>query len=508
MSDIPKAQRHSYLVLVLVSFGVFVAADDLTVVSTLLPQMIFDFEIPVPTGLDDAAWIVSAYLIACIVIMPFMGRVSDIYGRRRVYLVSLGLFAFGSVFVPLVQDLRLLIVFRAVQALGGGAMVPVAMAIVGDLFQEGHRPLAMGVLVAVDTAGWIFGPLYGAFLVRYLDWRWQFYINIPASILAAVTAFWALRGLPQTRRRASLDIPGALLLMGGLVALNVALSYSGGRAATGPSFDFDAPPPTSRFVLPLLGLSALLFALFAALERRVSQPLIELRMLRRPNFAAACAVNFLVGFSLIIAMVDVPLFINTILAEGSTIDEVLRLGAVRSGRVLAVLTGSMSLASLLGGWLCGRFGYRLPTALGLLVAAGGFGLMGSTWAPGMRYGPMAVHLALAGLGFGLVTTLLSTAVIDAVGETQRGVASGLVVILRLVGMSVGLSLLTAWGLKRFEQLSSGYSVAELGGVLLDLTAQVLDETFLAAGGALLLAVPLALSLRHRLKPVMEEAQRL
>ncbi len=495
-------RRHSYLVLILVSFGVFVAADDLTVVSTLLPQMIFDFEIPIPAGLDDAAWIVSAYLIAYIVTMPFMGRVSDIFGRRRVYLASLGVFAFGSIFVPLVQDLRLLILFRAVQALGGGAMVPVAMAIVGDLFDEARRPLAMGVLVAVDTAGWIFGPLYGAFLVRYLDWRWQFYINIPASLLAAITAYWALRNLRQTRRRVRLDIPGALLLMGGLVALNVALSFSGGRAATGPSFDFNAPPPTSRLVVPLLGLSVLLFGLFVALERRAAQPLIELHMLGRPNFAVACTINFLVGLALIIAMVDVPLFINTVLAKGSTVDEVLRQAAVRSGQVLAVMTGTMSLASVLGGWLCGRFGYRLPTVLGLPIAAAGFGLMG-TWSPGVSYGSMTAHLALAGLGFGLVTTSLSTAVIDAVDETQRGIASGLVVILRLIGMSVGLSLLTAWGLKRFEQLSSPYSISELGDVLLDLTAQVLDETFLIAGGVLLLTVPVALALKHRLRQAMQ-----
>lgn len=492
------APRRPYLVLLLISFGVFIAADDLTVVSTLLPQMIFDFEIPVPTGLDDAAWIVSAYLIAYIVAMPFMGRVSDIYGRRKVYLTSLGLFAFGSVFVPLVQDLPLLIVFRAVQALGGGAMIPVAMAIVGDLFPGERRPLAMGLLVAVDTAGWIFGPLYGAVLVRYLDWRWQFYINVPASLLAAVAAYLALRELPQSRRRVSLDIPGALLLMAGLVALNVALSYSGGQATTGPSFEFGAPPPTTRLVLPLLGLAVLLFVLFAAVERRVSQPLIELDMLRRPNFAAACAVNFLVGFALIIAMVDVPLFINTVLAKGSTVDEIVRLAAMQSGQVLAVLTATMSLASVLGGWLCGRLGYRLPAVLGLLIAAAGFGLMG-TWPPDMPYGPMAIHLALAGLGFGLVTSPLSTSIIDAVDETQRGIASGLVVILRLIGMSVGLSLLTAWGLKRFEQLSSGYSIAELGGVILNLTAQVLDETFLIAGGVLMLSIPVALSLRGRLQ---------
>ncbi len=490
------AQRRPYLALLLVSFGVFVAADDLTVVSTLLPQMIVDFEIPVPTGLDDAAWIVSAYLIAYIVTMPFMGRVSDIYGRWKVYLVSLALFALGSLFVPLVESLPWLIAFRAVQALGGGAMVPVAMAIVGDVFLDERRPLAMGVLVAVDTAGWIFGPLYGAFLVRYLDWRWQFYINIPASILAAATAYWALRDLPQPKKQVTLDIPGALLLMAGLAALNGALSYSGGRAATGPSFDFTAPPPATRIALPLLGLAALLLGLFLLLERRTAHPLVELNMLRRPNFAVACAINFMVGFTLIIAMVDVPLFINTILAAGSSVDEMVRLAAVRSGQVLAAMTGAMSLSALLGGWLCHKLGYRAPTILGLLVGASGLGLM-STWAPDAQYGPMAVHLALTGLGFGLVTAPLSTAVIDAAGENQRGVASGLVVILRLIGMSVGLSSLTAWGLKRFEHLSSGYSVTELGSVILDLTAQVLDETFLVAGGVLLLTVLAALLLRDR-----------
>lgn len=499
MADQPVSRYRPYFILIAVAFGVFVAADDLTVVSTLLPQMIVDFEIPVPAGLDDAAWIVSAYLIAYIVTMPFMGRVSDLYGRWKVYLASLGLFAFGSIFVPLVHNLPLLILFRAVQALGGGAMVPVGMAIIGDAFHGGRRPLAMGVLATVDTAGWIFGPLYGAFLVRYLDWRWQFYINIPASLLAAILAYTALKGLPQVRKRVRLDIGGALTLMAGLAGLNGALSYIGGRAASGPSFDFTAPPPNTRFVLPLLGAAAALLIAFSILERRSPHPLIDPGMFRRPNLAAACGVNFLVGVALIIAMVDVPLFINLILARGATMEKVLREGALHSGRVLAVMTGTMALASFLGGWLCKRFGYRLPTALGLLIAAGGFGLMG-TWSPATAYGPMALHLALTGLGFGLVTAPLSTTVIDAVDETQRGVASGLVVILRLIGMSVGLSLLTSWGLRRFEQLSAGYTIVQLDRVIFDLTARVLDETFLISGVVLLATFLLALAtLKSRLQ---------
>ncbi len=356
----------------------------------------------------------------------------------------------------------------------------------------------MGVLVAVDTAGWIFGPLYGAFLVRFLDWRWQFYLNIPASILAAATAYWALRDLPQPKRQVPLDILGGVSLMGGLVALNAALSCAGGRAAAGPSFDLSAPPPATQAVLPLLVGAGLLFGLFVIIERSVPHPLVELGMLRRPNLATACAINFLVGAALVIAMVDVPLFINTVLAEGSTVAEMLRVGAVRSGQVLAVMTGAMSLASLLGGWLCQVAGYRLPTVLGLIASGGGLGLM-STWSPGMHYTPMALHLALTGLGFGLVTAPLSTTVVDGVSETQRGVASGIVVILRLIGMSVGLSLLTAWGLRRFEHLSLGYTIADLEAVLLDLTAQVLDETFLAAGVLLLLTVPIALLLRNRMQ---------
>ena len=498
MSPSLISRKRSRLILFLISFGVFVAADDLTVVSTLLPQMITDFEIPVPTGLDDASWIVSAYLIAYIGTMPFMGRVSDIYGRWKVYVACLAIFAFGSIFVPLVEELPWLIVFRAIQAIGGGAMVPVAMAIIGDVFPGDRRPLAMGTLVAVDTAGWVFGPLYGAFLVRYLDWRWQFYINIPASLLAALGAYFALKGLPNPKRKANLDIPGDILFTAGLVALNLALSYSGGQAATGPSFDFNAPPPKTQFVFPLLSLSAILLGAFVLIERRTPSPLINLGMLKRPNYAQACAIDFVIGVALIIAMVNVPLFINTILPEGNTVDEVLQHAATRSGQVLATMTGAMSIASLLGGWLCKRFGYRFPTVIGLITVASGFGLMG-TWTPDTTYTAMAIHLGLAGLGFGLVTSPLSTTVVDSVGESERGVASGLVVILRLIGMSVGLSLLTAWGLRRFEQLSSAYTVTELGNVITELTAQVLSEIFLAAGGVLVLAIPIAFLLKKKLQ---------
>lgn len=513
--------RHNpYLILALVAFGVFIAADDLTVVSTMLPKMIFDYEIPVPSGLDDAAWIVSAYLIAYLVTMPFMGRVSDLYGRRLVYVVSMLLFALGSFLVPLTSGLPPLIAARTIQALGGGAVVPVAMAVVGDIFPPNRRAFAIGALGAVDTAGWIWGPMYGALLVHYgpefgswlvglspalapvadWGWQWQFYINIPISLLAALAAWWALEGLTPPESPRSLDWLGAVLLTIALVAINVGLSKGGGQAAVAPTFDFSQAERSglSR-MLPWLAGGLLALGLFALVERRAAYPLIDLRMFGRRNFTLACLVNFVVGFVLIIAMVDVPLFVNSVLAQGGTLDALLRNAAMESGQILSALTVSMAIASLIGGWLCGRFGYRLPSVVGLLMTAIAFVLM-SGWGPNESRAYMTLHLALAGFGFGLVTSPVGTATIDAVMADLRGVASGLVLILRLMGMSVGLSALTAWGLHRFEILSAPYSIAELGQVIITITTQVLDETFLAAAVTTSVGIVLAMGLRRQIAP--------
>ena len=190
-------------VLAVVCFGVFVAADDLTVVSTMLRQIIRDLNIPLPDGWDRAAWIVNSYLVAYVAVMPFMGRLSDVLGRRRVFAGALVLFIAGSAWTPFAGSLGPFLVARILTAAGGGAMVPVALAAVGDAFGEERRPGALGVLGAVDTIGWVWGPLFGALLVRFLNWRWQFYLNIPLGLVALAAAWWALQGLdrPAGRRR-------------------------------------------------------------------------------------------------------------------------------------------------------------------------------------------------------------------------------------------------------------------------------------------------------------------
>jgi EmrB/QacA subfamily drug resistance transporter len=491
--------KHSYLILSLVAFGVFIAADDLTVISTMLPRMIFDFEIPMPSGLDDAAWIVSSYLITHVVAMPLFGRISDVYGRRFVFIACMLIFAVGSLMVAQAGHLNFLIFSRIIQAIGGGGVVPVAMAVIGDIFSTERRAFALGLLGAVDTLGWIIGPLYGAFWVRYFTWHWQFYINVPISLMAVGAAWFLLRYSARHQSVVSLDWGGVLFLSVALTLLNVGLANSGGQAASGPVFDFTTAKailPTWRKTLPYFAGGGLALLIFIWIERRVINPLINLQMFRIANFTLACLINFVVGFVLIIAMVAVPLFVNAVLAEGTTIDELIKSAAVDSGQILSALTVAMAVMSVVGGWLCGRFGYRLPIITGLLLLGLGFFLM-NTWSPAVTFGQMALHLMVAGLGFGLVIAPVGTAVINAVQPEARGIASGLVLILRLMGMSVGLSSLTAWGLYRFDVLSLPYSITEIGQHVGAITAQILNETFLAASIFALLTIGFAFVLRRR-----------
>jgi len=500
-------QPSPAIILAVISFGVFVAADDLTVVSTMLRQIIFDLEIPLPEGLGDAAWIVNAYLIAYVVVMPFIGRVSDIIGRRPVYIASLLLFLAGSIWVPFAPNLGWFIAGRVLTALGGGAMVPVGMAVIGDVYAVKKRPSALGTLGAIDTAGWVWGPLYGALLIRFLDWRWQFYLNIPLSLIAIALSWWALRNLPRSQKAARIDWLGTALLTAGLLSLSLALLNGNDIQSAGGLAELTGERPAN--MAPLYALALICFVSFFLVERRISRgaagifhwalnvvPLLDPRLFRRRNFTPAISVNFLVGAVLIIAMVNVPLLVNVIEVDVAQ-------AALTSGFLLSAMTITMAVLSYAGGRLTERWSYRPVTVAGLLAIVTGFALMGKTWEIGTSMSQMAWQLAILGAGFGLVIAPISAAVINAAPVDQRGIASSLVIVLRLIGMSVGLSGLTAWGLRRFGQLREsielppitdpGFQDAVLDG-LTGVTVSVLIETFLIsaiiAGLAILVALPL------------------
>ena len=484
------------LVLAVVAFGVFVAADDLTVVTTMLRQMVSDFEIVLPDGVDDAAWIVDSYLIAYVAVMPFAGRVSDLWGRRRVYVAALLLFAIGSIVISVTDRYAVLIVGRVLAAIGGGALVPVGLAVVADTYKERRRGTALGILGAVDTLGWVWGPLFGAFLIRFLDWRWQFYLNVPLALAGIAAAWVVLRHLDRPSAKGTVDWAGAAWLTISLVSLNVALLESSDiQSVTGLG---DLTAQTRVPVVPLFVLAGVALAGFVWTERRARYPIVDLTLFRRPDFSPAVLVNFLVGGALIIAMVDVPFFVNVLETDVTE-------AALASGRVLSALTAAMAVFAYVGGRRSETVGYRTVTLAGLSIAASAFVLMGVSWDAEVSYGVMAWQLAVLGVGLGLVTAPTNAAVVDSAPREQRGTASGLVIVARLMGLSVGLSGLTAWALHRYNELrpnvvlppvdDPGYADA-IAAAQADLTATALAETFLAAAVVVAVAVAVALRLRR------------
>jgi MFS family permease len=524
------------LVLALVCLPVFIGALDLTIVSAVLPAVIADLNIPLQTGLDEAAWVVSGYLLAYAVSMTFMGRVSDVWGRRRVYLVCLAVFFFGSWLAAAsggapaelvyrvmrwvsgarpersLMALYALITGRVTQAFGAGALVPVSMALVADLFPPQQRAVPLGLIGAVDTAGWVLGHLYGGLMVQFLPWPWLFWINLPISVLMFGLTAWALRGLPAPGLRPRMDWLGAALLALALVGLNI------GLGAEEPVMTEAAAQPaiaTANNALFAFGIGLLCFLLFLLLERRAAQPLLNLRVFAERNVAAGSLVNLLAGFCLMVGLVSVPLFVNVVGAQDS------QQGALVSGYLLSAFTVPLAFAALPGGWLTGRLGYRWTAVLGLLIALGGLGLM-TQWQPEMARQAVALFggagnssalrgaaqmgtgLLLTGVGLGLTIAPIGTAVINGVSDSERGMASALVIILRLIGMNVSVSTLTTYGLRRFTELNRVLladvpltDFARISEATSHAAARVAAEMALSGAAVCMAAVGVSLWLRRR-----------
>lgn len=504
-ADAPDRPSNA-LVLALISIPIFIGALDLTVVSAVLPHVVYDLEIPVHTNLDDAAWLVTGYLLAYSVAMTFMGRLSDLHGRRRVYLAALLVFAVGSYLVavgggwptrwlqrglyfvfrqrsdPARITLYVLIVARMIQAFGGGAMVPVGMAMVGDLYPEGKRAQPLGVIAAVDTAGWVVGHLYGGIIVRYYDWQTIFWLNLPVCALGFLLIWGALRRLEEPARDGRMDWLGAALIALSLTALNLGL---GTRAEPGGALQNGQRSGLPEYAAPMLLGACVCFGLFIWRQARARWPLIPLRLFRRPNYASAGLANFLVGFGLFVAIANVPLFINMLVAP------TLQQGAWDSGWLLSALTVPMAVAAIPGGWWASKSGYRRPALAGLILSVAGFAFM-SHWKMDTSYWTMAPHLTLTGIGFGLTLAPLAAAVVDAVGVGERGTASAMVIIFRLVGMTLGVSTMTAYGLERADRLSArllepGADLFEIARVGMQVAERVVQETFIVAGVVCFLA---------------------
>jgi EmrB/QacA subfamily drug resistance transporter len=469
-----KKNPSANLILAVVCLGVFFGAADQTVVYGALPKMMSDINLPV-TRLDEAAWIVIGYLLGYTFSMPLMGRVSDVYGHRRIYILSLLVFIVGSLSIALATNLQWIVGARVVQAIGGGALVPVGMAIAGDVFSERHRAVALGIVGAAAEAGGALGPFYGATLAQFWGWRWIFWINLPICLAVISMVFFFLQASPRTYEK--VDYIGGLLVAAGVGFFSLGLSQQSGR------------PDYYVYLIGFLIISSVLFSLFILRITRISDPLFRISIFKDLTFSVANLTNVLVGGALIIAMVNIPLMTDTIM--GKT--------AMEGGLRLLRFTIMLSAGAIAGGFLCKRFGYRLPTIIGLVLSGTGFFLM-SQWDLVITDPKMTIHLAICGVGFGLVIAPLATGVMNSVKEDQKGIGSSLIITTRLIGMIIGLSAITAWGMDRFHMITGGMSLTEIltaPDQLLQSLLSMFRIFFVAAASLCIVAIIPAIWLKNK-----------
>ncbi len=451
-------RRVALVLLAVLGTGVFLAGLELMITAVALPAIIAD--LGSWTELRHASWIINAYLLVYIGTMPLAGRLADLWGARRLFLGALVFFTLGSLLAGMAQSLDQLIAARAVQALGGGALVPVATAAASHLFEGYERPRALGVIGALTFLGMAAGPFLGAAimdavrpeaaLVRlgllggpaadYLApaWRYVFYVNVPIGIAALVVGWAATAGWDTPRSTARVDVVGALLFTVALGSILLGVTHLGEGA--GGAADGGLDPGIVSGILIAVGLGAGIVAVTRGLRRR--DPFLDPRLFLDRVFASAALVSLLTGYAFATAIVGSAVFVDRVLYGGPD-DQRLALGA---------LAGATAVGALASGWLVRRWSLRSVTALGLTASIGGL-LWMATWDAQVTYPVVAGAAGLFGLGFGLTVTPRSTAAVEAVGRGRFGAASATVTVARMIGMAVGLAVLTAYGSTTIDRLA-------------------------------------------------------
>jgi len=421
------------------SVGVFLVGVELMVTAVALPSIVAS--LADWTRLREASWIINAYLVAYVAVMPLAGRAADRFSLPALFAASLGLFALGSLLAGAAPNLEWLIGARVVQGLGAGAIVPLATAGASHLYEGSARARAIGVVGALTFLGMAAGPFVGATILQALvlegttlaaflapAWRWIFYLSVPLALLAVVYVWASAPRWARPDNPPSLDIPGAILFTIAVASGLLAITSIG-----------------SGDTIVVLALAAtFVVSLAFALVRfsRAKSPFLDLKMFRDRTFSGAVLLSLLTGYAFATAIIGAAVFVDRVRYGGPSEQQV----------ALGGLAGAVAVGALGSGFLLRRVGIVPLSLFGLVLSIGGL-LWVSTATPSTELMIVVAGLALFGLGFGLTVTARSTAAVESVGRAAFGVASAGVTVARMLGMGIGLAALTVLGSNRIEALS-------------------------------------------------------
>jgi EmrB/QacA subfamily drug resistance transporter len=413
--------------------GMLLAALDQTIVGTALPTIVRDL-----SGINHYSWVVTAYLLASTASTPLYGKISDLYGRRPVLLFAISTFLVGSLLAGLSQNMPELIATRAIQGIGAGGLMTLAFTIVSDVVEPRERGRYQGLFGAVFGLSSVAGPLVGGYFAEH-NWRWIFYINVPLAIVALFVCSQVLRLVPHHRREHRIDYLGAAVLVAGVCALLLALSWGGSEYAWG-----------SALILGLFAVGIALSVLFIFVERRAEEPILPLRLFRHPSFSLANAATFVLGFAMFGSIIYVPLYLQIVKGASPT----------RSGLLMLPMMAGVIFTSIISGRLISKIGrYKWFPVAGTAVMGTGL-LLFTTLQVTTPLWQAFIYMTIIGIGLGLAMQPLILGVQNSLELRDMGAGTSSATFFRSLGGSVGVAAL---GAVMNNRLNAGLGGAAGGG---------------------------------------------
>jgi EmrB/QacA subfamily drug resistance transporter len=416
-SPTPLPKRELYFVFGALMLGMLLAALDQTIVSTALPTIVGDLH-----GASHLSWVVVAYLLASTVSTPLWGKLGDLHGRKIYFQLAIVIFLAGSMLCGIAHSMFMLIMFRALQGLGGGGLMVGAQSVIADIVPPRERGRYAGFFGAVFGAATVLGPLLGGVIVDNWSWRWIFFVNLPFGIVALIVTAAAL---PAAGARVShvIDYAGILSLTVGASGLILFLSLGGGKGYAWGSVK----------TLALVVIGVIFTVVFVFVERRSSEPILAPRLFRNRAFVSGSSIGFVVGFAMFGAMTFLPLFLQ----------EVRGVSPTSSGlRLLPMMVGLFG-ASIIAGQLVSKgWRYRPFPIAGTIIMTVGLALMGLVGQSTSNL-TLTIYMFVLGAGIGLVMQILVTAVQNAVDHADLGAATAGANFFRSIGGSFGTAVFGA-----------------------------------------------------------------